>query len=250
MEGSEVEASGGAILDQRQESIALDELLEMTVALIIYVAKQESKERMCPQNDGEIGFRWSHTLVEQVCAVEIARPIAVRGGILQILVSWIRSKDREKIRPAASALRYLTSVKDKYMAGWIHSEMVNKGAVQGLADLTHDITVTHDVRLAIAQILSSLCAAPHTRAAVVEANSINFLIGILYDHNDPSTEEVALFAGSAILQLTAGAITRASAFCGGDLDGAGYVAPDKRDSLIEYVSRRCRAPSYSFYFGI
>lgn len=167
--------------------------------------------------------------------MEIARPIAVREGILQILVRWIRSKDIERIQPATSAPRYVTSIHDKYMAGWIHSEMVNKGAVQCLADLTRDISVTRDVRLSIAQILSSLCAAPHTRAAVVEANCLNFLIGILHDHSDPSSEEVALYAGEAILQLAAGAITRASAFSGDDLEVLGDVSPDKRDSLVGYV---------------
>jgi hypothetical protein len=156
----------------------------------------------------------------------------VREGILQILVSWISSKDIEKIRPAVSALRYVTSIDDKYMAGWIHSEMVNKGAVKCLADLTRDISVTRDIRLYVAQILSSLCAAPHTRAAIVEANCINFLIGILYEHSDPASEEIALFAGRAILQLAAGAITRASAFNGDDFEGSGYVTPNKRDALV------------------
>ena len=111
--------------------------------------------------------------------------------------------------------------------------MVNKGAVQCLADLTRDIAVTRGIRLEVAQILSSLCAAEHTRTAVVEANCINFLIGILYEHSDPSSEEVALFAGRAILQLAEGAITRASAFSGDDLEVRGsFVSPHKRDSLI------------------
>jgi hypothetical protein len=119
------------------------------------------------------------------------------------------------------------------MAGWIHSEMVNKGAVESLADLTLDIALTRDVRLAIVQILSSLCAAPHTRAAVVESNCINFLIGVLHEHNDPTCKEVALHAGRAILQLVAGAITRASAFSGEDMRLLGCASPDKRDTLVE-----------------
>jgi hypothetical protein len=223
----------GGVFSQRQEAIAKEELMEMTVSLIILIANRV--DETAPRRDSDSVIAWSFTLVEQVCAVEIARPTAVREGILQILVSWIRSKDREKIRPAASALRYLTSVDDKYMAGWIHSEMVNKGAVKELANLTRDIWVTHDVRLAIAQILSSLCTAPHTRAAVVEANCINFLIGFLYEHSDASSEEVALFVGRAISQLAAGAITRSSALSGEDLDLVGFGSPDKQDSLVEYV---------------
>jgi hypothetical protein len=211
----------------RQESIALDELLETTVSLVIFVAKNESTDL---GTHGSIDFRWIHTLVEQICAVEVARPIAVREGILQVLVSWIRSNDHDKIRPAASALRYVTSIEDKYMAGWIHSEMVNKGAVICLAELTHDITVTREVRLIITQILSSLCAAPHTRAAVVDANCVHFLIGVLYEHNDPSADDLAYYAAHAILQLVAGAITRASAFSAEDRDH--YLSSDKRDTLV------------------
>jgi hypothetical protein len=127
----------------------------------------------------------------------------------------------------------LTTIKDKYMAGWIHSQMVNEGALQGIVALTDDYSVGQDVKLAIAQILSSLCVAPHTRAAVAEANCIKYLIGFLYEHSDPSSQEVALFAGSALLQLAAGAITRATVFSGDDLELADFVPADKRDSLVE-----------------
>lgn len=216
--------------EQRLESIVLDELLETSVSLIILVAK---KEPTSSTNKSEVdkSFKWGITLIEQVCALDSARPIAVREGILQLLVSWILSKDVEKIQLAVSALRYVTSIDDKYMAGWIHSEMVNKGAVKCLADLTQDLSVTRDVRLHIAQILSSLCAASHTRAAIVEANCINFLVGILYEHNDPSSEEIALFAGRAILQLAAGAVTRASVFTD-DFEVQNYSPTSKQDSLV------------------
>jgi hypothetical protein len=211
---------GGVVFDQRRENIALRELVEMTVALIIDVAKRSDNDTL-------------PTLVEQVCAVEIARPLAVREGILQILVAWLESTDATHIRAATISLRYLTSNKDKYMAGWIHSEMVNKGAVKALAQLTgtHRPDL-HMVRLAIAQILSSLCVAPHTRAAVVEANCISFFIGFLLDPADSSSDEVVLSAGSALVQLAVGAITRASVLSE-DLDVNGFVSPDKSNSLVE-----------------
>jgi hypothetical protein len=157
----------------------------------------------------------------------------VREGLLPILVGWIRSKDREKVRPAVSALRYLTSIKDKYMAGWIHSQMVNEGALSEVVKLADDYYVGQDVRLAVAQILASLCVAPHTRAAVVEAKCINYLIGFLYDHSDKASQDVALFAGSAILQLAEGAITRASVLGGGDTELQDGASPDKSDTLVE-----------------
>lgn len=218
----------GIVLEQKQDAIARQELLEMTVALIVQLTSKSDNE---PSSDTT--FIQRYTLVEQVCAVETARPIAVREGILQILVSWIRSQNRDKVRPAASALLDLTSINDRYMAGWIHSQMINKGAVQGLADLTRDINAGHDVRLAIAKILSSLCVAPHTRAAVVEANCISFLIGFLYEHSDVASEDVALFAGRALVQLAAGAITRANVLNSEDFDGLGFASPDKSDTLIE-----------------
>jgi hypothetical protein len=227
--------SGLNFFDQPHEAIELQELLEMTVSLIIHFAKRSDTEFVSLQEGGSVST-WRYALVEQVCAVEVARPIAVREGILKILVDWIKSSDREKIRPAVSALRYLTTIKDKYMAGWIHSQMVNEGALRGILALTNDYAVGQDVKLAIAQILSALCVAPHTRAAVAEANCINYLIGFLYEHSDPSSQEVALFAGSALTQLAAGAITRASVFGvfgANDVEMLDFVPPDKRDTLVE-----------------
>jgi hypothetical protein len=225
-------SSGLNFFDQPHEAIELQELLEMTVSLIIHIAKRSDSECVSLQ-EGDSVFTWRYALVEQVCAVEVARPIAVREGILRVLVDWIKSSDREKIRPAVSALRYLTTITDKYMAGWIHSQMVNEGALQGILALTDDYSVGQDVKLAIAQILSALCVAPHTRAAVAEANCINYLIGFLYEHSDQSSQEVALFAGTALTQLAAGAITRASVFGGNDMEMLDFIPPDKRDTIVE-----------------
>jgi SPRY domain len=224
----------GGIFDQRHQTLELQELLEMTVSLIVHIEKQSgsSVNGSDPQSSAAISM-WRYTNIEQVCTVDVARPIAVREGLLPILVEWIKSKDKEKIRPAVSALRYLTSIKDKYMAGWIHSQMVNEGALSAVVKLADDYNAGHDVRLAVAQILATLCVAPHTRAAVVEANCMFYLIGFLYDHSDKASEEVALFAGRAITQLAAGAITRASVFGGGDPEILDFVSPDKRDSLVE-----------------
>lgn len=230
-------AAAGGIFDQGHETLELQELLEMAVSLIIHIQKHcdaEAANGNC--SGGQVGddlSMWRYTNVEQVCTVDVARPIAVREGLLPILIEWIKSNDKDKVRPAVSALRYLTSIKDKYMAGWIHSQMVNEGALAEVIKLAENYNAGHDVRLAVAQILASLCVAPHTRAAVVEARCINYLIGFLYDHSDPASEEVALFAGHAITQLAAGAITRASVFGGGDTEILDFVSPDKRDSLVE-----------------
>ena len=201
-------AAAGGIFDQGHQTLELQELLEMTVSLIVHIEKHAEASG---GDDASMSMLRA-TVIGQVCAVDIARPIAVREGLLPILVDWIKSKDKDKIGPAVSALRYLTSIKDKYMAGWIHSQMVNEGALSEVVELAGDYNAGHDVRLSVAQILSSLCVAPHTRAAVVEANCMSYLITFLFDHNDPASEEVALYAGRAITQLAAGAITRASVF--------------------------------------
>jgi hypothetical protein len=240
----------GRLTDQYGKNAALHELIDAAVTLIVSIAKRET------DNEGDKGTcKWSATLIEQCCALERARAIAVRRGILHILVRWIRSGDREKIRPAASALRYVTSIKDNYMAGWIHSEIVNKGAVNGLVELTHDIHLTHDIRLAITQILSSLCAAPHTRAAVVEAKCVNFFIGILYEYDGKSNSDLAFYATSAIVQLTAGAIARSTVLSDfTDTRIADFVSPDERNTLLGYVRRRAcmracvHCPWFSYWF--
>jgi hypothetical protein len=93
------------------------------------------------------------------------------------------------------------------------------------------LTLSHPVRLAIAQIVSSLCVAPHTRAAVVEANFIPFLVNTLFQ--DSQSEEVALFVGQALLQLAAGAITRANVFGAEDSEFMSFAATDKQDKIVE-----------------
>jgi hypothetical protein len=147
-------------------------------------------------------------------------------------VGWIKSKNPEKIRPAASALRHLTSIKDKYMAGWIHSQMVNEGVLQGMVSLTNELDggISPDVQLTVAQILSSLCVAPHTRTAVIEAQGISLLVQFLFQHKESVSQEGALFAGRALLQLAAGAITRASVFGDEDSDDGPL---DKSDDVIQ-----------------
>ena len=117
------------------------------------------------------------------------------------------------------------------MAGWIHSHMVNEGALPAIVRLTRDESLGPQVRLDVAQILSSLCVAPHTRAAVVESGCIHFLVDILFEH--VTSKQVALFSSQALLQLAAGAITRSSALGGDAVQSNAYSAPDKRDKVVE-----------------
>ena len=209
--------------NQRREAASVQELLEMAIALVIQFAEHDQEDD--DSSDTVL-------LVEAVCAVEVARPIAVREGILRVLVSWIKHAVHQKKRPAAvSSLRQLTSIKDKYMAGWIHSQMVSSGALPAIVDLTRDLHLAYPVRLDIAQILSSLCIAPHTRAAVVEADCINFLIDLLYEH--AVSEELALFAGEALLQLAAGAMQRAGSIGSNDKELLAFSSRARHDRILK-----------------
>ena len=215
--------AGGSIFDQGQESIEIRELTELAVTLITHLAKISASPSQDPL---DVGFN----IVEQVCEVDAARPIAVREGLLTTLVDWIRSGEVEKVRPAASALRYLISIDDRYMAGWIHSQVVSEGAVSVIVKLMNE-SVGHDVRVAVAQMISALCIAPHTRAAVVDARCVGYLVALLYEHSSPNSAEMVRYAASALLQLAAGAMVRATALSmnGISLDMA---PPDQQESVI------------------
>lgn len=216
--------TGSGVFDQGQESIEIRELTELAVSLIAHLAHLSD-------NPGEMNLDIGYNIVEQVCEVDAARPIAVREGLLKILVDWIRSKQVDKVRPAASALRYLISIKDSYMAGWIHSQVVNEGAIGEIVKLLNE-SVGHDVRVAVAQMISALCVAPHTRAAVVEARCVSYLVALLYEHTSPTSEEMVRYAAYALLQLAAGAMIRAAASSSGNsllIDGA---TQDDQETVI------------------
>jgi len=205
-------------VDQRRD-LALKELTEMTVPLIVFVARDlEQKPASMP------------ALVEHVCVIEYARPLIVREGILQVLVAWL-GMSKEYVSAACIALRYLTSTKDRYMAGWIHSEMVNKAVVREIVGLTRK-GMSASLRAEVAKILSSLCVAPHTRAAVVQSNAMSFLVGILYDTANPNESELVVAVMSALVQLLTGAITRTNALGFDDVE-ASSISPDKGHTVIK-----------------
>jgi len=224
-------------LQQRQEMTEMQELLETTVSLVVTVADSEiddwtdskGQEKNAAQN-----LRYNAAVtVESLCAVEFARPIAVREGLLKVLVRWLSSNNVELERPAANALRNLTSLHDEYMAGWIHSQIVNEGALPAIVKLS--VSSQHDIRLAVAQILSSLSVAPHTRAAIVDAKGLNYLVQlVVYSvHELPADkidEPLALAAGSALLRIAAGAMSHSSGWMRPNLEIS--EAREERNDVI------------------
>jgi hypothetical protein len=113
------------------------------------------------------------------------------------------------------------------MAGWIHSQIVSERVLQSLLLVRNE---NPDVQLSIAKILSSLCVAPHTRIAVIDAKGVAFLIKLLFRHNESTrtSRDAALFAGRALLQLATGEVMRASAI--GDRKYFGSL--DESDGVI------------------
>jgi hypothetical protein len=75
--------AGGGVFDQGHESMEIQELTESAVTLIAHLAKLTQTNQL----KIEIGYN----IVEQVCEVDEARPIAVvREGLLAIvIVEWI-----------------------------------------------------------------------------------------------------------------------------------------------------------------
>ena len=117
-------------LDPRRDRTEVQKLLEQSVSLIVTLA-----EKIIPSNDGaddSLGASASTfgiiLAVESVCSVEPARSIAVREGLLGVLVQWLNSGHNDLVFPAAKSIRFLATLDDSYMAGWIHSQIVNENA--------------------------------------------------------------------------------------------------------------------------
>lgn len=227
-------------LKQRQDMSEMQELLETTVSLVVTVADCETDDRTDSDKkdkQSEQNLRYNAAVtVESLCAVEFARPIAVREGLLKVLVRWLSSNNVELVRPAANALRDLTSLHDEYMAGWIHSQIVNEGTLPAIVKLS--VSDQRDIRLAVAQILSSLSVAPHTRAAIVDAKGLNYLVQlVVYSaHELPANkidEPLALAAGSALLRIAAGAMSHSSGWMRPNLGMGKSLSREERNDVIQ-----------------
>jgi len=183
---------------QPQEESA--QLLEMTVILIIQIA--EAREHV--RSDALL------QLIVQLCAEDIAQPIAFQQCILNVLVSWIQSTDSGKICSAAVALRHLAFFKMSYMAGLIHSQIIEKGVLEGIINMWPpvDFCVRREIQIQVAHVIYVLCMSPHTRASVVKAEAVPLLVQFIYDY--VSSEECAYLAGSALSLLAAEEITKAT----------------------------------------
>lgn len=162
-------------------------------------------------------------LVESVCAVESARPMAMKEGVLLLLLQWLTSGNLELERPAATSLRNLASTQDDYTAGWVHSQLLNENALVHIVEqLQSDDS---GVRLCMAEIISSLTVSPRTRAGIIEARGVKYLVQLLGSVDVRARDEtLALAAGNALLRLALG---------GGTSESYKARAYSKKECVIE-----------------
>jgi hypothetical protein len=152
-------------------------------------------------HDMNVHFEFA-LIVESICAVEYSRPMAMSKGVLKLLLRWLQSPCIDLERPAANALRNLTLTQDSYVAGWVHSVLLHDNALHLIVRKLE--SSDSQVRLAMAEIISSLTVAPHTRAGVVQANGVKYLVQLLGSVDIAHDEALALAAGKALLRLAMG----------------------------------------------
>ena len=204
--------------DDADNSFLIDAFTSLSVLAAVTEASRYERGQAIGMN---VYYEFA-LIVESVCAVEFARPLAMKEGVLDLLLRWLTSGDLELERPAANTLRNLTLTQDKYTSGWVHCELLNKDALPLIVQrLGSD---NFGVRLAMAQIISSLTIAPHTRDGVINAGSVKYLVQLL-GSIDIQNEEVALAAGNALLRL-AGGSSRPSGT-------TGYVFRQKKECIVE-----------------
>lgn len=200
--------------EQLHDILEIEEILEIIVTLVINASEFDNNHYRYKTSefDSQQDLRYNAALiVESLCAVEFAHPIAVREGMIKPLVQWLSSDIPELVRPAANAVRDLTSLQDEYLAGWIHSQIINEGALPAIINLT--TSTYRDVRLAAAQILSTLSIASHARSAIVAADGLRNLVQLLnnsvYDQTVVKIDDpIFLAVGSSLLRIMAGEINQ------------------------------------------
>lgn len=210
---------GGRQIDQRQGAVKLHELLESTISLIIYIANKLVVSIDREQFEMEAPCRSNIVLaVESACYWYQTRPMAVRGGVLEVLVRWLNSGYNGLVFAGAKSLRLLVKLQDSYLSGWIHSQVVSNNALRPLVKLVLSEQV--DVRLAVAETVSSLSIAPHTRAAILDNSGLEYLVEafvqLLADYStarsavNDGENQTTLHVGRALLQIAAGAMISAN----------------------------------------
>jgi len=207
-------------------SIMIDAFTSLSVTV---TADLMQNEELRHANDINVYYEFA-LIVESICAVEYARPMAMSKGVLELLLQWLDSGEIDLTRPAASALRNLTLTGENYVAGWVHSQLLNDNALPLIVEQLE--SNDSQVRLAMADIISSLSVAPHTRAGIIKAKGVEYLVQLLGSLDFQAHDEaLALTAGTALLRLAMGATSGS----GGTHVRAFYTnrSSSKEDCIVE-----------------
>ena len=181
-------------------SIMIDAFTSLSVT---FTADLMKNEELRHANDINVYYEFA-LIVESICAVEYARPMAMSKGVLELLLQWLDSGEIDLTRPAACALRNLTLTGENYVAGWVHSQLLNDNALPLIVEQLE--SNDSQVRLAMADIISSLSVAPHTRAGIIKAKGVEYLVQLLGSLEFQAHDEaLAITAGTALLRLAMGA---------------------------------------------
>ena len=205
--------SRSSLSSQMAEHFDCSDLIDGFVSLSIMAAELEALQKdkkALTQEDEELsgqnmnvyyGFAF---IIESICTREYAMPMAMKEGVITLLLRWLRSGDSDLERPAANALRNLTLTQDDYVAGWVHSQLLHENAFSHIVGRLE--SSDSRVRLAMTEAVLSLTIAPHTRAGIVEARGIKYLVQLLANATDVQTRDEELTmaaenAGNTLLQL-------------------------------------------------
>ncbi|KAL7533545.1 hypothetical protein ACHAXR_008988, partial [Thalassiosira sp. AJA248-18] len=191
-------SSVSVVSSQTGDDVDCSILIDAFTSLSIMAAESEAARHDEGQaNDKNVYYGFA-LIVESICAVEFARPMAMKEGVLKLLLQWLRSGDIDLERPAANALRNLTLTQDQYVAGWVHCQLLHANALLYIVQQLE--SGDSRVRLAMAEVISTLTVAPHTRAGIIEARGVKYLVQLL-GSVDIQDETLALAAGNALLRL-------------------------------------------------
>lgn len=195
--------------DDVDSSILIEAFTSLSIMAANTEASIQEKEATAQTRDMNVYYQFAF-IVESICDVEFAKPMAMKEGALELLLQWLRSGDIELERPAANALRNLALAQDNYVAGWVHCQLLNENALSYIVKQLE--SGDSRIRLAIAELISSLTVAPHTRTGIIEARGVKYLVQLLGSVDIQTQDEaIALAAGNTLLRLIMGEASSGSA---------------------------------------
>lgn len=192
------------------ECAQIAEMVHVASLIVIDLAGSQQPDLLSRQSDNLV------FLVRQSCLLDAVRPYMARNGLFPVLVDWIHSVDEKRKLSATVALSSIACSVDPYAAGWVHAQIVQDKILPKMMTLPTEYDLSHDVKRSLAEILATLTRIPHLRSKVIQSDPIPFLIDMVYQPDSQESLKTAYHASTAILELCAYSIYRASVYSIGD----------------------------------